>query len=89
MSELSKELGKPYSFADAGWKDSLPDKLHLLPLLQAPKDALNALYTPIHLWPDEWQNKAEVAFDEGKKGLKTSLKSLDGNKARISCSLSS
>ncbi|PWN32624.1 uncharacterized protein FA14DRAFT_174325 [Meira miltonrushii] len=54
---------KPYSLADAGWKDDMPNKLHLLPLLQPPKDAYNALYAPIHLWPDEWQLKAEVAFN--------------------------
>lgn len=61
MSEL--RTAKPYSFADAGWKDNLPKKLHLLPLLQPQKEVFNALYAPIHLLPEEWQLKAEVAFN--------------------------
>ena len=69
MSDLTTD--KPFNFADAGWKDNLPKKLHLLPLLQPPKEALNALYAPIHLWPEDWQPKATVAFnakdDSGEK----------------------
>lgn len=66
-TETSNISNKPYSFADAGWKDTFPKELHLLPLLQPSKDTYNALYAPLHLLPDEWISGAQLAFEMKKE----------------------